>query len=34
MQVDNEYRMQTREGSEWNQMYLEARNKLLNDPAS
>ena len=32
MQVDNEYRMQTREGSEWNQMYLEARNKLLNDP--
>jgi hypothetical protein len=32
MQVENEYRMQTREGSEWNQMYLEARNKLLNDP--
>ena len=32
MQVDNEYRMQTREGSEWNQMFLEARNKLLNDP--
>lgn len=31
MQVDNEYRMQTREGSEWNQMFLEARNKLLND---
>ena len=23
--------MQTREGSEWNQAYLEARNKLLND---
>lgn len=32
MQVDNEYRMQTREGSEWNQVFLEARNKLLNDP--
>ena len=32
MQVENEYRMQTREGSEWNQMFLEARNKLLNDP--
>jgi hypothetical protein len=32
MQVDNEYRMQTREGSEWNQMFLEAKNKLLNDP--
>ena len=32
MQVDNEYRMQTREGAEWNQMFLEARNKLLNDP--
>ena len=31
MQVENEYRMQTREGSEWNQMYLEARNRLLND---
>lgn len=31
MQVDNEYRMQTREGSEWNQMFLEARNRLLND---
>ena len=31
-QVENEYRMQTREGSEWNQMFLEARNKLLNDP--
>ena len=34
MQVDDEYRMQTREGSEWNQTFLEARNKLLNDPAS
>jgi hypothetical protein len=32
MQVENEYRMQTREGSEWNQTYLEAKNKLLNDP--
>lgn len=32
MQVENEYRMQTREGSEWNQMFLGARNKLLNDP--
>ena len=32
MQVDNEYRMQTREGSEWNQMFLESKNKLLNDP--
>ena len=31
MQVENEYRMQTREGSEWNQMFLEARNKLMND---
>lgn len=31
MQVDSEYRMQTREGSEWNQMFLEAKNKLLND---
>lgn len=31
MQVENEYRMQTREGSEWNQMFLEARNRLLND---
>jgi hypothetical protein len=32
MQVDKEYRMQTREGSEWNQMFLESKNKLLNDP--
>jgi hypothetical protein len=32
MQVENEYRMQTREGSEWNQMFLEAKNRLLNDP--
>jgi hypothetical protein len=32
MQVDDEYRMQTREGSEWNQAFQEARNKLLADP--
>jgi hypothetical protein len=32
MQVEDEYRMQTREGSEWNQAYQEARNKLLGDP--
>jgi hypothetical protein len=32
MQVEDEYRMQTREGSEWNQAYHEARNKLLADP--
>ncbi len=31
MRVEDEYRMQTREGSEWNQAYLEARNKLLAD---
>jgi hypothetical protein len=31
MQVDDEYRMQTRAGSEWNQAYQEARNKLLAD---
>lgn len=31
MQVDDEYRMQTREGAEWNQMFLEARNRLMND---
>ena len=31
MKVDDEYRMQTREGSEWNQTYLEAKNKLLAD---
>lgn len=31
MQVDNEYRMQTREGSEWNQAYLEAMTRLLGD---
>ncbi len=32
MQVEDEYRMQTRAGSEWNQAYQEARNKLLADP--
>src|SRR5262249_2918496 len=31
MQVENEYRMQTREGAEWNQMFLEAKNRLLNN---
>ncbi|HEV3342284.1 MAG TPA: BREX system P-loop protein BrxC [Pirellulales bacterium] len=31
MQVEDEYRMQTRAGSEWNQAYQEARNKLLAD---
>lgn len=31
MQVDDEYRMQTREGAEWNQIFVEARNKLLGD---
>lgn len=30
MQVENEYRMQTREGSEWNQMFPGAKNRLLN----
>ena len=33
MQVEDEYRMQTREGSEWNQAYLKAKNLLLNDAA-
>ncbi len=32
MQVDNEYRMQTQEGAEWNRMFLESRNKILGDP--
>jgi hypothetical protein len=32
MNVGNEYRIQTREGAEWNQMFQEAKNKLLNDP--
>ena len=32
MQVEDEYRMQTREGSEWNQSFQVARNKLLADP--
>ena len=31
MQVEDEYRMQTRAGSEWNQAYQETRNKLLAD---
>ncbi len=31
MQVEDEYRMQTRAGSEWNQAFQEARNKLLAD---
>ena len=31
MKVEDEYRMQTREGSEWNQAYIEAKNKLLAD---
>ncbi len=31
MKVEDEYRMQTREGSEWNQAYFEAKNKLLAD---
>ena len=32
MQVEDEYRMQTREGTEWNQAFEQARNKLLADP--
>jgi hypothetical protein len=31
MKVENEYRMQTREGSEWNQAYQAALTKHLND---
>jgi hypothetical protein len=31
MRVENEYRMQTREGSEWNQTYQAALTKLAND---
>jgi hypothetical protein len=31
MRVEDEYRMQTREGAEWNQAYLGSRNALLND---
>jgi len=31
MKVEEEYRMQTREGSEWNQAFQEIRNKLLGD---
>jgi hypothetical protein len=33
MQIENEYRMQTREGSEWNQSYQEALNRFLADPS-
>ena len=32
MRVEDEYRMQTREGTEWNQAFELARNKLLSDP--
>jgi len=32
MQVEDEYRMQTREGAEWNQAFQEARVRLLADP--
>jgi len=32
MQIEDEYRMQTREGSEWNQAFQESRNKLVADP--
>ena len=32
MRVENEYRMQTREGSEWNQAFQAAMSKLQNDP--
>ena len=32
MQVEDEYRMQTRDGSEWNQAFQEVRNKLLANP--
>lgn len=31
MQVDHEYRLQTREGAQWNQLFIETRNKLLAD---
>ena len=31
MQVENEYRMQTQESSEWNQMFIQNKNKLMND---
>jgi hypothetical protein len=31
MRIDDEYRMQTREGSEWNQAYQAAFTKLIND---
>jgi len=32
LRVDKEYRMQTREGSEWNQAFRAAMSKLQNDP--
>src|SRR5262249_6724621 len=32
MQIEDEYRMQTREGNEWNQAFQEARTKLIADP--
>ncbi len=32
MKIEAEYRMQTREGSEWNQTFLENRNRLLGEP--
>jgi hypothetical protein len=32
MKVDDEYRMQTKEGSAWNQTYGQFKNKLTNDP--
>jgi hypothetical protein len=31
MPVEDEFRMQTREGAQWNQSYLEAKNRLIND---
>ncbi|MBV8611671.1 MAG: BREX system P-loop protein BrxC, partial [Singulisphaera sp.] len=31
MRVEDEYRMQTREGSEWSQAYLKSMNELMND---
>jgi hypothetical protein len=32
MKVEDQYVMQTREGSEWNKAFQEARNKLISDP--
>ena len=31
MRIENEYRMQTREGSEWTQSFLKTRNDFIND---